>query len=472
MRFRAWATLLILLAFCAGLQADSASAHGGNISQIGLTISGYTDRWHLFYGNTSNTSNTNATLLLNSSVANDSSDSSRLLTLSSTYKIYLISDSPNPFNGTLMSPNQTAFDDKYGLPSNNSVSLVFNDSSSFAIYNTATGSLSANLTLPTLYLAGGSDPMAFSEGLAQVNGSSSFVFVVPIANTSGFDNRTFDFEFALPYVLLSSSTFYVFSVLSPSTAAASTASSSSGGTGASQPPSSQLSFDGRTLTIRTAPGASVVLHDSLGKVYNFVADAGGIVRAALPSGTRYTLTISSGGGLSSLDSIFLPSPVYVPPPAQPAAAPGQSGGTSPATPAVTVDRTPEGIRLCSGGECYIQPSGSWGVEPLTELSCSGSICRFVGTNTSEFVKRQGFTPVGVSITPGLAVAVAPSPANIARALQSIGTYLSAQFGSPLSDAGPRANWPMTATLAVLLGAGAILILFHPLSQQKPRGGYD
>ncbi len=461
---------LLLLAAFASAQATNSTAAvnatGGYITPVDFFTNQTSDQWFLFYGN-STSQGSNQTLRLSNNLINDSSDNARLLSFSTTYVNYLVSDSASPFNGSFTTPNLTDFDARYNLSNLSSASNLFNETATYSLLS-LTGTPAGTLSLPTVYMPGYAtngtyDAHAFSEALTQIG--SAYIFVVPVSTKKGFDNRTYDFELVLPYYVGTNTTFSIFTIVAPAAA-----SSDTGGSQTALPPVGySWSFDGSSLVIHTEPGAAIVLHDQLGKVYNAVADSGGTIAFSLPPG-QYSLRLQASNYQTTMENLYIQPATFVPPPPQATPPTSPPPGAAPAPP-VTFQQTPQGTVMCIGPECYIAPSTSiTSLQTLSELSCSGSICRFVGDNQSAFAQKYNFHPTGSLVVPSRLGSPAPAP-DLANLLSQIGPALSEQLGG----ANTLQSKPMAILLIVSLVAAAmvLVLVYHPFTPKSGRRvGYD
>ena len=460
MRLPALFLLAAVLLFASAVRADplagAINATGGSITPANISFVANSDRWLFFYGNSTPTNS--SSFSIPSSALNDSSDSMRYITLlTPTYQQYLISERSSDPITVYSLPNLTAFDQSHDLSGINSVSVVFNTTSNFSLF-TRDGDPAGSFSIPTVYLPGyysnGTQNLqAFREGLVQAG--SDFIFVIPIARGPGFDGRAFDYQFVLPYSISSGNRFYPFAILPPV--------AYSGGT--SLPTVNyQWSFDGQALVITTAPGATVVLHDELGKAYNVVADSNGIARVILPPGSKYSLRLSSSGLQDATTSLYIPVPTQ----AEPAPLkPPPVSATGSSTPEVRTMRTPQGLVVCIGDECYLrEASESESQALLSELSCNGDVCQFTG-NFSDLVSKYKLQRRADLSIPRSASA--SSSFDVAAALAGVGPAFSAQLSS-ISGGRPDSG-PVLLVIALCAGVGAILLLRRP-SAPKIQGGYD
>lgn len=462
---------LLLTSLCASQywvnSTGAVNATGGYITPINFFINQTSDRWFFFYGSSSAGYLSNQTLALNSSYLNDSSDNTRLLSLGSTYQYYLISSVPNPFNDTFAVPDLSGLDTYYDLFGLSVSSMLFNDTADYHLPAFSHESQGATLTLPTTYLPGyydngSSNPNAFYEGVTQVN--SSYLFVVPVNPGHGFDNRTFDYQFVLPYSILSTNTFYIFSIVGPAN------SSNPHNTNVPLQVPYRWSFSNPTLTIFTVSGASVILHDQLGKAYDAVAGNNGQAQFSLPLGW-YSLYISASGYQSITDNLYLQAPFIPTAPVNPNPNNNPFGST-PKNDNLNVYQTPQGLVLCEGSDCFLSP-GNLSLASLTELSCTGSICRLTAGNITFFLQKYKFQKTGHVTVPNELAPPAPFP-SITEMLSQFGPALSAELGGV--DA--TANKPLFIALLLCVSSVALglTLLYRPAVPNGPggpkrRGGY-
>ncbi len=440
--------LLVLLVIPLAFAADSTNATGGYITPVNLTISQQLSYWYFFYGtSTGGTStlvfnNTNSTYLSNSTP----------VYFSATHNLYFISDSPLPFSGPFVVPTLSEIDAHFNLPEVESVSKVFNDTSSFALENT-TGDSAGTLALPTLYIPGANSAQAFREGI--VKAGTSFLFVIPASSAVGLDGLSYDYQFFLPYSYNGSQTFYAFSVVPPAnntTTPAVTPAEPAGGAQL-QPLNYNWNYNDGQLSFSTEPAATIVLISELGQTYTFRADQAGQVLALLAPG-RYTMQISKLGYISMTDNLYIPSTVTPLPPQVPPVQP-------PST-LVSITPTPDGNLICFGNDCYLQ-AGDEELQALTELSCTGSICRLVGINQTIFVQKHGLKPY----FSGSRTGNGGGPLNFSRMMEVLGQGLSQQFG-PSGQGGSSVL--LLFAFAALIGAAALL--YFRAGPKPRRGGYD
>ncbi len=440
MTMRRCSFLLLLLVIPLAFAQGGVDAAGGQITGVNFSIDQPLDHWHFFYGN----AGANATSLLNYT---GNSNNSSLITLSSTHGLYFISDTPMPFGGTYRAPNLTEFDAHFGIPGIESSSLLFNDTSDF-ILSTTTGTAAGVLPLPTLYIPGTNDSHAFREGIMQ--SGSSFVFVVPISGALGADGQAYDYQFFLPFDFNSSQSFYTFAVVIPPPPAS--------GSGA-QPLNYDWNYADGSLNFNTHPGATITLTDELGRTYTFTADNAGQMIATLPPG-EYTMQVTEPGFIGMTDTLYIPAGAQGNTPTEPGQPAPPAAGT------VTITSTPEGNVLCFGSDCYLQEAGSSeSLQALSELSCTGSICRLVGANQTYFIQKHNLTRTTAAGARG-AARTSP-PLNFNNMLKSLGDGLTSQFGSTSSGGSSI----FIAFALVALAGGAVLLYFRKGRGQK-FGGYD
>ncbi len=340
-------------------------------------------------------------------------------------------------------------DSHFRLPGIESASTVFNDTSSFVLTTTA-GAAAGTLDLPTLYIPGANSTQAFREGIVQAG--SSFIFVIPRVPAVGLDNKSYDYQFFLPYYDSGGpQTFYTFSVVLPATATAASGTSL-------QPLNYNWAYHDGQLDLSTEPAATLVLVSELGKSYTFRADQAGQILALLAPG-RYTMQISKIGFISMTDNLYIPA-ATTPLPPQP-----QEKPAPPQVPTVTVTPTPDGNLICFGADCYLQEAGGEGsLQALTELSCTGSICRLVGVNQTLFVQKHGLKPY---LSSPRANTGAGGPLNFTRMLGDLGRGLTQQFGPAQTG---NSGIPVLFAIAALIG-GAAFLYFRGGGRPR-RGGYD
>lgn len=458
------ARLLILslaLALLAGpLAAGAVNATGGAISQVNLSVDAVSDRWYLFYGSA------NGSALASLNLSNLSSSSA--LDLGPTYSQYLISNVANPFASTNFSAaDLNALDSLFDLGGTHSAAVVFNDTATFEILSNSSGLSQANLSLPALLLPGYSGstllPDAFRVGAMQ-SANNTFIFVVPLSSGRlGTDNRSYQYQFALPFSLARDNRFYVFTIPSPAAPNESQAPAApSGGSGPAYVDFSWTYSDG-TLSVHTLPGASVTVVDPLGETLTVVADRQG--NAAFPAkpGLRYTIKLSLPGRTVTYGSSDIPLPdqsVSLPPVSSP---PG------PCQDEVRIERTARATMLCICSDCYEMDSSlDSDLERLVDITCEGDTCRLVGTDREAFVKRNNLRKLlpPVPARP----AAAERPLDIGSLLDSLGQRLAGAFGST------DGTWPEQGRNAVVvlaaLAVGAFVVYGLYFRPPKYVGGYD
>lgn len=443
-----WLLLVSLVLFMA-YPAGSTNATGGYITPVNLSIDQPLAHWYFFYGNSTGSA---STMLLNSTDSTDLSNNSTAVYFSTTYSVYFISDVSLPFGSPFAAPNLTDFDAHFQIPEPESVLKVFNDSSSFALVSTS-GASAGTLDLPTLYIPGTGNAQAFREGIVQAG--SSFLFVVPRSPAAGLDGQTYDYQFFLPYNYNGSQTFYTFTVVPPATTTTTTPSGSGGG---EQPLDYNWAYHDGQFDMSTEPEATLVLIDELGKSYTFRADQAGQIITSLSPG-RYTIRVSKIGFISMTDNLYIPTtafPLQPPEPKPPVQAPASI---------VSITRTPEGNIICFDSDCYLQEAGAGGsLQELTELSCTGSICRLVGVDRALFVQMHGLKPYGAGLRSRSGAA--GGPLNFSAMLDALGRGLSQQLG-PAGTGSPAIL--VVFAIAALVGAWVML---HLRSVRVRKGGYD
>ena len=159
------------------------------------------------------------------------------------------------------------------------------------------------------------------------------------------------------------------------------------------------------------------------------------------------------------DNLYIPA--QTPTPAPPVTPP-----SSETTPPVTVTTTPDGNVICFGADCYLQDTGSGGtLQELSELSCTGSICRLVGADQTYFIQKHGLTHY--TMASARASPQASQPMNFGGMMSSLGSGLSAQFGTPSSSS----PFILIAFALVAVIGGAFLLYFKGGSGSR-KGGYD
>ncbi|MFH1306572.1 MAG: hypothetical protein ABIH83_02865 [Candidatus Micrarchaeota archaeon] len=454
--------LLLLSAFAyANGSNGTVSAQGGNITSIQITsFSQHSDRWYAFYGS-ANSSAGNATFSLSSNIVGNTTDATRLMNFTQTYHYYFISDDSSPFSGNYSVPTLSAFDSHFSLTGAESSSYVFNETTSFAIYTDSAGSTTA-LSLPTLYLAGQyangtENPQAFKQGIVQRG--SSYLFIVPSSSAKGFDGRTFDYEFALPYSISSSNTFYLFAVTAPVTSVPTT-----GGDIVLPLISFTWSYDSKNLRIETESGATISMYNELGSSFYGTANSGGVYTTAAPSGFKYYISVSKSGFRSADTSIYIPPPVHI---IQQGPGPGEGQGAEGRKEVFVGEREGKAM-ICIDEECYesdVLEAGS--VELLVDLSCTGDVCHFVGTTEDVFKEKYGLRQIPVKRPKREPT----SPvADVGVFFDTLGYELSSSLGSV-------ATWPerdrnfFLYSFVFFAAVAAFAYYFGVKGKKKWQGGY-
>lgn len=449
-----WPILLILLVLAMGISPlfsqGSTLAGGGNITPATLGFDQPLSRWFFFFSSSNSTANSTISFT-ESGVGGEGHFIA--IAFPSTSGYYLLSDSSNPFSEALQPANLSAFDAHFNLSSTESASRLFNDTSNFnATAGTSTPLI--NLNLPTLYLSGLQDTRAFRIGLAQAG--SHFVFVVPQTSQTGMDGNNYSFQFFLPYSFNQSMTFYVFSIVAPTP----TPTPDPGGGVIRHSIDYRWAYDGKTLVITTVSDASITLSDVMGKTYNANSGQPGEARLDVLPG-HYTLRISKSGYQELTDVLYLPEPVV---PVVPPVVPKEPAN-------VTITRSPQGITMCMGGECYYQTSGnSDEALMLSDLNCQGTLCELVGITPASFITKHQMKHVQAA-----SVQARPNPPAAALDIQStmdaLGHELSLRLGSQTAAPSPFS----LVALVVSLLAVALCVYWAAghwsWQRMKPRGGY-
>lgn len=426
MRARLFFLLFSILALAAfSFSADSnmsISASGGNISAINVSFVQESGRWFAFYGYVNATSGTNGSLVISSGMADNSSDVNRLMNFSvSESGYYMISDDSSPFEGNYSAATTAEIDSHFGLSGHDSSSYVFANTSNFTIYLNSISNLS--LALPTIYLAGqnadgSTNATAFRQGVAKRN--SSFVFIIPTSDAKGFDGRDIDYEFVLPYSIFSSNQYYVFTVypLPPATP--------SSDTGINLPAISlSWAYNGSNLEISTLAGTTLYMYNELGASYSGISDSSGKYSAVAPAGFKYYITASKSGYTPTTISIYIPPPkIIVEKPKNETIANASITKEG----ELEIFKSAEGTMVCIGEDCYIGNFESPdSVQKLSDLSCSGSICRFVGISDTSFIEKYSLRKAPVSSS--YLRQNQPTTLDLGKMFSDFGFELSSGLGS-------------------------------------------
>ncbi|MFA5108582.1 MAG: carboxypeptidase-like regulatory domain-containing protein [Candidatus Micrarchaeia archaeon] len=457
---------LMFLAY-ATLSEAAVSAYGGNITKVNFSVLGASDRWFAFYGNSSGSS-ANSTISLGSDIPENYSDAARLRTYGGTFSYYLISSDSSPFGGGSYSyPNLTLFDSNFGLANSSTISYIFDSNSTFILYTGSDWS-NVSLSLPTLYLSGqnangSTNSNAFRQGLVQKG--TSFLFIVPVNATRGFDGRTFDFEFALPYASGSTNQYYIFAVSNQSTPTPTPTDTGQSVVGPLPSLSFGWAYDGKTLYINTEPGATVWLRDELGATYSGVADAKGAYSYNAPAGFKYYIAVTKSGYGTVESSIYIPLPIIV-------KSQNNTPVQQPTKVDVVIETTPSGPVVCIGNDCY---SGDFAtesnVQALSELSCSGSICRFVGISEADFIEKYKLRRVSV-IRQSTSSSPFASSVDFSSMFNNLGYELSSGLGSMSAWPQKEQGFFLYAFMFFAIAALIVYVFKSKLSRPKFNGGYD
>ncbi|MFH0927786.1 MAG: carboxypeptidase-like regulatory domain-containing protein [Candidatus Micrarchaeota archaeon] len=465
----AFLALALVLAACFS-EASSASvaSEGGNITQANFSLVQHSDVWKVFWGN-QNSSVSSASISVSNETATNISNATRSLQFPSTYEYYIISDVSNPFTGSYAAATTSEFDSHFGISGYESSQYVFSSTSTFNIYTDSYGTYSS-LSLPTLYMSGeysNGTPYsnAFREGVAKAG--SNLIFIVPVSSYYGANGEDIDYQFAVPYEISSSNTFYLFSVSTPlsnSTPAAQASQTQT--TGSTLPVGFSWSYDGVALTILTEAGASISARDELGASYSATADSNGRYSFKAPAGYRYFISITKEGFSPASGSIYIPVPTVK---VDSQNASNQTGQAP--KDAVILKDTDTGTILCVGSDCYAPENGDSlkSVEALSELSCSGTICRFVGISEAEFVSKYNLRKIPITSPPPLSGS--PPVFDFGQFFTTVGQEISSGLGSSAALPDRERN----LFLYVFTFFAVIAVFVYALKRHSGRkfsGGYD
>ncbi|PIT84158.1 hypothetical protein COU37_04825 [Candidatus Micrarchaeota archaeon CG10_big_fil_rev_8_21_14_0_10_45_29] len=464
-----FAAILIIaqLAFANITSNTSADAWGGNITQVSFTLNQTSNRWFVFYGYSNGSS---TSLTLSSSMIYDSSDSSHLLNLPSTYSYYIISDESSPFDGNYSTPDLGSIDSHFNLRNYESSSHVFDSTANFSVYNSSNDT-TVTLSLPTAYFAGKSNGgstnwQAFRQGI--VLKGTSILFIVPSSSATGFDGRTFDFEFALPYDQFGGNSFYIFTIAAPYEPPPTLLS-----TGGDTPLGSlgfSWAYDGKILTIHTTPGASITLRDSLGASFSPQSESGGDYKFEVPAGFKYYAYLSKSGYDRLDTSLYISLPVKTTgekekEDKEKEKPTGEEGETD-----VTIEQTPSGTIICIGNDCYESEFAEIAkVQELQELSCYGSICKLVGIDGAAFVEKYSLTKSPYQSTRRGESAAA---LDISKMFSDFGYEVSAGLGSVTAWPEKERGFFFYSFVFFAIAALFVYLFRQNFSRHASGGGYD
>ena len=458
--------LVFVFVPCIGF-AQGADSEGGNITPVNLTFEQNAYQWYVFWGNENNSTSNSVFSISNITISNIS-NSTRLLSFPPTYEYYVISDVSNPFSSSNYSSiSFSQLDSHFGLSTDESSSYVFDSTSSFRVYSNSQGNYT-DILLPTVYFPGNysngtSYAHAFKQGAAKID--SNPVFLVPKSEYSGIDGADIDYQFALPYSESSSNTFYLFSVSDqnapPPAQIPPPAIQSGSGT-----PTASLSweYDGVSLTVITESYADVIARDQLGSSYSGKASSYGKFNFRAVAGFKYYLSVSKEGFNPSYTTLYIPTPTIL--------TGEKMNDTSGAqTSDIFLIENPfSGTIICIGLDCYAPESGSIldSAELLSELSCTGSICRFVGTTQVEFVQKYKLKKIPITFTaprPG-----SPSVFDLSHFMQTLSLQVSSALGDQPAIVQRERNlflyaFTFFAILAVVISS------MHITGRKKVIGGY-
>lgn len=459
--------LISQLAFANITSNTSAAAWGGNITQVSFTLNQTSNRWFVFYGYSNGSS---TSLSLSPSMIYDTSDSSHLLTLPSTYSYYIISDESSPFDGNYSTPDLDSVDSHFNLRNFESSSHVFDSTSNFSVYNSS-NSTTVTLSLPTAYFAGknidnSTNWQAFKQGIV-LKGTST-LFIVPSSSATGFDGRAFDFEFALPYDQFGGNSFYIFTIAEPYTPPPAVS------TGGDAPLGSlgfSWSYDGKILTVYTTSGASITLRDSLGASYSSQSEGGGEYKFEVPAGFKYYAYISKSGYERLDSSMYISLPVK---PKTEAEEKEEQDAKKPTAdgeePDVTIEQSPTGTIICIGEDCYVSEFAEVAkLQELKELSCYGSICKLVGIDGAAFVEKYSLVKSPYKSTRRGEGAGA---LDISKLFSDFGYEVSSGLGSATSWQEKDRGFFFYSFVFFAIAALFVYLFRQNFSRHASGGGYD
>ena len=457
MRVLGMLTLLTLAVVLSTAFAESGvDSNGGTITPVTLDFGQPLAQWYFFYSSSEASSNSTISF---ADTGYGSGSNFMAIALPPTSEYYLISDSPDPFSAPMQAADLNAFDAYFNLLPAESASKLFNDTSAFSV-SAGVSTPGIQLDLPTLYVSGRDQAKAFRVGLAQAD--THFIFVIPQTSEIGMDGRSYAYQFFLPYTNNQSMTFYAFSIVPPAAQAA----PSEVKTKVTPSIGYRWTYDGETLQIFTDPQVSISLNDVMGMTYNANSGERGEADLTVLPG-KYTVQLSESGYKETTDTIYLPEPLV------PIEKPKEEIPTNKELPGnVTVTRSPEGIKMCVGGECYFQTmtnAESDTTSMLSDLTCTGSLCELVDIAPSAFIVKhqlRRMSSSGVQTGPSSQAAF-----NIESVMNNLGRQLSTSLGSRSTA---PSSVDTTAAIISILAVGLTVYWasgYWSRQRTKPRGGY-
>jgi hypothetical protein len=451
-------------------QNNSVESFGGQILNVNLTFLNPSSQWQLIYGNSSLMANNSYFVL-----SNDSFFQEILLPSQSSY--YLVTDQEFIPSGDYSIPTTEECDNYFSLSGSSSCSYIFDSVSNFSIFvnNTA-----KNFSLPTLFLNGYYEngsiyPNAFRAGI--IKKSDKILFVVPILRALAFDNKTYDFMFAVPKTI-SHNQYYVFGIHEPTP----TPSDSVGVSGSQKLEQLSLSweYDGKILKIFSEPQVTILIRDELGQSFSAITSFDGTALLNLKPGLKYYLTAQKTGYRQIDVILYIPAPIilenntnqsnevilpkeektqeeqlFEPPSFVSIINPSfGSGGTS---------------LICFGEECYQANDDVVLKQSLNDLKCFGDFCTLIGLTKKDFVEKYQLKKVQKQI-------YIPEKENqiinFSSLFSNVGFKLSESLGalSPYPQRG--FNFFMYSFVFFSVLALLIYFLLSKVSKKIPSLGHD
>ena len=456
---KAWVFFIFLL-LSQHAFSDYAEAQGGFVTPINLSVLQPTGRWQLFFGNYGTGTGTQTLSVYNPD--SPSSSASRYVSLIGTSGNYWVSDSPTPSFSNLSSPNLTYFDEKFGLSDNSQSPGIFNDTYNFSLVQPYGPNGSLWISGPAVFFRGrnssnGTTDSAYVQGVFQ--SGADFVFLVPLSNSSFENGSSYNFVFILPYFGPggnASTQFYLFSNLSQAVIPPPPPG------GNAPPVPYRWNYSDGRLGIFTVPHALVQLVNPQGRTISDNADSGGTVFFSVLGGTYY-LIISASGYSPIEATLRLPESkrIIVPILKQP---------QSNLTPIISLGsgRT----ILCIGSDCYEAAGGT--VFPVDEIQCTGELCKYVGPDINEFMRKYNFLQApSLTVHKQQGAGAAPNPlVNFSLLFAGMGNELSQALGagSQRGQAAERAG--VAAVVLVALVSSVAGFYLWTMRRPPPKFGHD
>lgn len=422
--------------------ANDAPSFGGNVTPLNLNMTSTSSKWVVFFGNSSSALGSSSL-----SVPNPDNESGRLVSLIDTNSYYWISDGSSISFSNLSSADLNALDAKYSLGGAEASSNLFNETKNFTLLQPYGPGGAYWITGPSVFYPGfvgaNHSDSAYSQGVFQ--SGSNIVFLVPLSSATLENGTGYQYVFALPYDSNGSNqVFYLFSTL--------TNAPPSGGGSYQQVPF-RWSYDENGLLILTVPRALITIKNSKFSSISDNADSSGRALFRLFPGT-YWVTVSASGynraeAEITLHAISRRLNLSVQPEAN-----------------LTYTSKAGTQTVCFNGECFTRTGGD--LVNISEISCTGGICKFVGDDFTEFIAKYRFKK-----EPTLKVSQPQTPREspylgIQEFFARLGRQLSGSIGGLEFGGGQYIG----AFVVVILALLAAAFMLNPLSMQKPKAGHD